>query len=351
MRLMGKWKALLAAAMAIALVLVVAACGGSDGTSEETTAEETHAASTEASSAEPESGLIRMGIEPWIGYGPWYIAEEEGFFDKQGIEVEIVNFSTDTDREAAFVGGKTDVSNVPTQVALLLGQQNVPAKVVLLEDEALGADAILAKPPITSIEDLAGEKVAYEEGTTSDILLNHALEENGMTIDDVQRVPIPASNAGNAALAGKVGAAVTYEPYISAVLEENPEFEAIYDAGAEPGLISDVLMASEEMIADKPGQISALVQAWGEAIEFYEQHEEDGQEIITKAVGAEPGSLTSSFEGVRFYNLADNQELLSGEYATSTAVNVSTAAQNAGILDEDVDPSSVIDASFVEAAE
>lgn len=330
--------------LAVALAIGVAACGGggSGGGSGEVAKGEIP--------AKPEAGVIKMGIEPWIGYGPWYIAEQKGFFKKQGLEVEIVNFSTDADREAAFVGGKTDVTNVPTQTTLLFGQQHVPAKAVLLEDESLEADAVLAKAPLTSIKDLKGQKVAYEEGTTSDILINYALEQNGMSISDISKVPMAASNAGNAAMAGQVGAAVTYQPYIAAVLDKDPEFKEIYAAKEDPGLISDNLVASNDMIENKPGQVAALVRAWGEAIEFYEANEEEAQEIITKADGAEPGSLDTSFQGVKLYNLAENKELLPGEFVTKTAVDVSRAANNAGILEEEVEPQSVTEPAFVEAA-
>jgi len=33
-----------------------------------------------------------MGTEPWIGYAPWYIAQQEGYFTKYGLKVNIVNF-------------------------------------------------------------------------------------------------------------------------------------------------------------------------------------------------------------------------------------------------------------------
>ena len=342
MKLTARLKAVISAVLAAALVLGVAACGSSGGGSGEV--------SEGSIPSKPESGLIKMGIEPWIGYGPWYIAEKEGLFKKQGLEVEIINFSTDADREAAFVGGKTDVSNVPSQVALLLAQQSIPAKMVLLEDESLTADAVLAKAPVTSIKDLKGQKVAYEEGTTSDILINYALEQEGMSIGDIEKVPVPAANAGNAALAGQVGAAVTYQPYIAAVLNKDPAFKEIYAAAEDPGLISDGLMVSNDMIEKKPGQVAALLRVWGEAIEFYEQNKEEAQEIITAADGAEPGSLATSFEGVKLYGLAENQKLLPGEFTTKTAVDVSKAANNAGILEEEVDPSTVVEPAFVEAA-
>ena len=57
---------------------------------------------------------VSMGTEPWIGYAPWYIAQQEGYFTKYGLKVNIVNFEEDADRNAALVAGKTDVSNIAT---------------------------------------------------------------------------------------------------------------------------------------------------------------------------------------------------------------------------------------------
>ncbi len=63
-------------------------------------------------------------------------------------------------------------------------------KIVSLLDFSLKADAILAGSDIKSVADLKGKNIAFEEGTTSDILLNYALASNGMTIDDIVRVPM-----------------------------------------------------------------------------------------------------------------------------------------------------------------
>ena len=42
--------------------------------------------------AKPEAGAIKMGIEPWLGYGQWHIAAKKGLFAAAGLEsVEIVN--------------------------------------------------------------------------------------------------------------------------------------------------------------------------------------------------------------------------------------------------------------------
>ena len=158
---------------------------------------------------------------------------------------------------------------------------------VLLEDVSLEADAILSGKDVKSIKQLKGQKVAYEEGTTSDILLAYALSQNGMSKDDIKPVPIPASDAGTAFLAGRVPIAVTYEPYLTTALQKDKNAKLLYTAGENPGLIGDVFAVSEDTIKNKPGQVAALIKSWSEAVQFYNDHPKEAQAIITKAVGVE----------------------------------------------------------------
>lgn len=327
--------------LVVALMAVLVACGDDDDSSD---------ASAGEIPAEPESGEITMGIQPWIGYGPWHIAEAKGFFADQGIDVNLTNFTTDNDLSSAFASGRMDVSNAATHSALNYVEAGVDVKMVLLEDVSTSADAILAGPDVESVADLEGQRVAYEEGATSDILLRYALQEDGLTIDDVEKVPLPAADAGSAAIAGRVPAAVTYEPYLTTALNEDPEFELLYTAGENPGLISDALIASEEVIQERPGQIAALMRAWGQAIDFYNSNPKAGQEIIAEAVGADVSELETAFEGVEFFDLEQNVKELTGPFAKKTVPEVAEVALDAGILGGEVQLDGLIDPRFVEEA-
>jgi NitT/TauT family transport system substrate-binding protein len=291
-----------------------------------------------------------MGIQPWIGYGPWYVAEDQGYFADNDVNVELTNFNTDDQLNAALAGKKLDGANVATHTALKLISAGVPVTIVLLEDVSETADAIMASAGIESISDLKGQKVAYEEGTTSDILLNYALEQNGMSIDDIEKVPLPASDAGSALIAGRVPVAVTYEPYLTTALAEDEGVKLLYTAGENPGIIGDVLIVRNDVIENEPEKVQALVDSWGESIDFYDENTKKAQGIIAKAVGATADELSTAFEGVKFYGIAENKTLLPGEYRDKTLQDVLDAARTAGIIEDEVDTSAVIDSTFVEAA-
>ncbi|HEU4975684.1 MAG TPA: ABC transporter substrate-binding protein [Baekduia sp.] len=340
---------ILLCAMLVALAASVAACG-SDSSSSSSSSESSSSSSSSSASipAKPESGTFRMGIEPWLGYGPWHIAQSKGYFQQNGLDVKITNFETDDQINSAFASGKLDGTNIATHTALRFAAAGLPIKIVLLEDESLKADAILSGPDVTSIKDLKGKKVAYEEGTTSDILLSYALAHNGMSKQDIQPVPIPAADAGSAFIAGKVPVAVTYEPYLTTALKQNKDAKLLYTAGEDPGLVSDVFVVSEDTLNNKPGQIAALIKTWGQSVDYYNNNKKDAQAIISKAVGAKPGELTTAFDGVKFYSLADNKDQLGGSFVNQTIEDVKKAATDAGLLEGDVNPSDIVVAKFVQ---
>jgi NitT/TauT family transport system substrate-binding protein len=301
--------------------------------------------------AKPEAGAIKMGIEPWLGYGQWHVAAKKGLFKEQGLdEVEIVNFTTDADLNAALASGQLDCGNIATHTAMAFAAAGLPLKIVLLLDVSMTADAMLSDGSVTDIKGLKGKQVAYEEGTTSDLLLNYALAENGMSVADIQKVPMRAADAGSALIAGKVPVAVTYEPYLTLALNQNKKTKMIYEAGVAPGLISDVLVVSDKFLAEKPGQILALLKTWDAALAAYKADTKGARAVISEAVGAKPEELETAFEGVTYYSIAENKKQLGGDYKNKVMPAVKDAATKAGILTKDVDGPGLIDPRFVAAA-
>ena len=289
---------------------------------------------------------VRIRTQPWIGYGPWWIAQEKGLFAKYGLEVELVDFVQDTEVNAAFASGEMDAANLATHTAIKLFANGVDLKVVLLEDASYEADAMLASAGVQSIADLKGKGVAYEEGSTSDLLLNYALAQNGMSLADITPVPMPASDAGSALIAGQVDVAVTYEPYISAALAESQDVHVLYTAGERPGLISDVFVVSGKFAQENPEAVKALLKVWDEAMAFYKSNPDEAKSIIANAVGSSLEELATAFDGVQFYDLSANQSELSGGF-TETIQDVAEVSKSIGLFETIPDLKTMVDTSFL----
>jgi NitT/TauT family transport system substrate-binding protein len=299
----------------------------------------------------PEPGPIKMGIEPWLGYGLWHIAAKKGLFKARGLEsVEIINFTTDAEINAALAAGQLQCGNIATHTAMAFAAAGLPIKIVALLDVSMTADAIITAGDVKSVPELKGKQIAFEEGTTSDILLNYALSQNGMTISDIEKVPMPAADAGTALIAGKVPVAVTYEPYISLAKAQSDKVSLLYSAGENPGLISDVFIVRDEFLAGKPGQIVALLKTWEGALAAYNADTTEGRAIIAEAVGAKPEDLATAFDGVKYFSLDENKTQFGGDFLNKVVPEVEAAATKAGLLTKDIDLATLMDGRFIDAA-
>ena len=111
-----------------------------------------------AFAAEP----IKLGMSSWIGYAPLYLAKEKGFFQKQGIDVEIVVIESPADRRAAFAADKIQgmATTVDTHVMTAAAENPIPVKQVLALDDSHGGDGIVAKKEIKTRGVIPLEKAA-----------------------------------------------------------------------------------------------------------------------------------------------------------------------------------------------
>ncbi len=295
------------AALALLAALLLAACGGDDSDSS------ADADGGDSGSGEPVE--VSIGTQPWIGYGPLWIADDQGFDLDHGVDIKMVNFSTDQDLESGFASGKFQAASNANNTYIRLADLGLEYTITLMEDFSLEADAIVScDPKISSIDDLEGASVAFEEFSVSDVLFRYAIKQAGIDFDSIDYSPIPAADAGTAAVAGRVDVAVTYEPYLQAAVEEGDNCKIIYTAAERPGLISDALAFTTEFADSNPDAVKGVMQAWGDAVDFYNENTDEGQAIIAKAVGEKPAALGPSFEGIKLFDLQESQDFLENDY-------------------------------------
>ncbi|QYM76742.1 aliphatic sulfonate ABC transporter substrate-binding protein [Leucobacter luti] len=290
---------------------------------------------------------IRMGTQPWLGYGQWYVAEDQGFFADRSVDVTLSSFNADADVNAALAANRLDMANVGAQAALQFIEQGLDVSIVLMLDSATEADAILSGEGVSEVTDLAGKKVAFERGATSEILLAEALDAAGMSFDDISVVESSADKVAPMLLAGRVDAGVTYEPYVSEALGAEKGISALVTAGEFPGLITDVLVVRNDVLDERPDEVREVLGAWDDAVAFTTENTDEGRAIIAKGVGSDVADLETAFDGVHYYTLAENRELLTGTYLTETLPALVSVSQRIGLLTDAVDAKTAVRAEFL----
>ena len=135
-------------------------------------------------------------------------------------------------------------------------------------DKSYGADGMVVKPGISKIADLKGKTVAADApGTAPYFGLAWMLKKNGLTIKDVKVVNLSPQAAANAMIAGTDGldAAMTYEPYLSAV-RAKPEAGKIIATTLDYPMVMDTFGCTPKFLSENPKAAKALADGYFDAL-------------------------------------------------------------------------------------
>ncbi|MFO1475197.1 MAG: ABC transporter substrate-binding protein [Verrucomicrobiota bacterium] len=248
---------------------------------------------------------IKIGYSDWPGWTAWQIAKEKGLFKKNGVDVELVWFPIYTDSLTALNTGKIDANCSAWCDVIPPLAEGVKLKVVLVNDNSAGNDAVIAKPGIKSIKDLKGKTVATELGTVEHFALLQALAKNGMTEKDVDFKNLAVPDAAAAFIAGKVDAAAVWQPWINQIQKEG-KGTAIFTSKEIPGLIPDLLVFQAGFVAEHPQEVQKIVATWFDVLDFIRHHEKEAVAIMAKVVEQKPEDYLAFMPGTKFFDLDAN---------------------------------------------
>ena len=223
---------LMAATMTAGLV---AGCGSkaaeTPAADKETTPETEAVAETPATEEAVKEDVepVTLNVAYMPNYGSLWSIENaiaQGYFDEEGITVNLTEFQDGPTIIAAMESGSIDLGYIGQCAHKLC--INGQATIFALSHISNG-DALIGGEGITKIEDLKGKKVAYSSGTSSEDILVNSLTSVGMTMDDIQAVDMDASAIVTAMISGGVDAAATWSPNSLKILEEDANATKLAD--------------------------------------------------------------------------------------------------------------------------
>lgn len=299
---------------------------------------------------------ITIGFNTWVGYGPLYIAQKEGFFEKRGLRVSLRRMEGTGERRSGLIANRLQGAGSTVDDLVISRAQGVPIKMVLALDESDGADGILVSEGINSVSDLKGKTCAVQPGFVNHFFLLYVLDRNGLTSDDVTIKPMDPDAAAAAFASKHVDVAVTWEPHLTAVKEARPDSAVLLrsgknDGGADySGVIVDVLVFREDFIEKRPQDVQAFVDAWYEATEFLEQNQEKARRIIADEMGLEPEEAQAMLANVKFLDRDSNVDYHDKNAKVNVYAVGDTAARlwkQENLIESLPRMSEAIDASFI----
>ncbi|MFL5412157.1 MAG: ABC transporter substrate-binding protein [Myxococcales bacterium] len=148
--------------------------------------------------------LAMPGVPPVFGSVVTYVAKEEGFFKKHGVEVEVRNFDSGAAAAQAVVAGSIDASLSPTPVIVRMisnaGVDLVSFYGMPHPDWLLGS----TDPALSKCQDLKGQGVGVDSiGGARAVALEQLIRPCGIKVDDLKLVAL-STNVGAAMVAGQL---------------------------------------------------------------------------------------------------------------------------------------------------
>ena len=257
----------------------------------------------------PAGPPLTVAYSDWPGWVAWDIAIQKGWFKEEGVAVDFKWFEYVPSMEA-FSAGKVDAVCMTNGDALVTGSTGGASVAILINDYSNGNDMIVAKPGITTVQQLKGKKIGVEVGFVDHLLLLKALASAGMTEKDVKLTNVKTDQTAQALKSGSVDAIAAWQPNSGAALKEVAGSTAIYTSANVPGLIYDVLAVNPKSLAERRADWTKVAKVWFRIADFVKDPKnlDEAAKIMSARVGLSADEYKKLMSGTYFLDLAGNQK-------------------------------------------
>lgn len=267
------------------------------------------AASLPALSGCKPAQALKVGINPWPGFGFISVAAENGWIDPKQVMIE--RFPTYSDSGKALLEKRIDAAGLTLDEVVSLRQKGIDLSIVAILDVSLGADALLANPSLKTPADLKGKRIGVEESFLGRLMLQSALKTARLQAADVEVVGLKIDHVKAWKTLG-LDAIITYEPSISQLEEQG--LVRLFDSKQIPDTIIDVLVVRAELAEQNPDALRALLQGHFRGLNAWKGSNYEYSFRLSTFLQTPPDLVPVLFRGLQLPDLDYNRHLLSPPY-------------------------------------
>ncbi len=331
-----RWLSLLAVVMLLGAVL--AACADDED---------------EPASGEPDKITIALDWYPWSNHTGLYLAQENGYFEDENLEVEIYVPGNPEDGLRVVGAGQDEFAiSYQTDVLLARGEEIPVQSVAALVQHPLNSIMALKSSGIETPADLAGKRIGMAGVPSDDALLGSVLASVGLSFDDVEIVNV-GFNLIQPLLAGQIDAVIgAYWVHESFLVEREGEEVNVMrlEEWGVPDFYELVLVSSDDMVENNGDIIERAMRA---IIRGYADAEADHEAALDILVEVAP-ETDRELEENGIVLLApfwtSNGTVPFGQQTEDRWVSYADWLKDNNLLTDDVDPLDAFTNEFIEAA-
>lgn len=266
------------------------------------------------------------------------VGEEQGIWEEHGLNVTALTFNNGPLQIQALGTGDLDFGTIGPGAFWLpaSGQADVIAL------NSLGnADRVIAQPGIDSMEDLRGKTVAVPEGTSGDMILTLALDDAGMTRDDIEVVPMDPSGVVTAFASNQVDGAGIWYPAISTINEQIPDLvELAKNADFEDVMaFPTAVLTSPGFAEDEPEMVERMTAALRDVLQWRFENPEETIVLVAEYLNLTEQQVQDDVANVQILSTDELDEWSSDGTIDGWLGAMNSYFVESGQLEDPLDPS------------
>jgi NitT/TauT family transport system substrate-binding protein len=289
---------------------------------------------------------VTVGISGWTGFAPITLAKEAGIYAKNGLDVTIKKIPQ-ASRHLAIASGDVQCAATTVETWIVWNANGVATTELFQLDKSYGADGMVVRNSVGSIKDVKGKTVAASApGTAPYFTLAWFLKKNGLTVKDVSVVNMEPGPAAQAFLAGQNDAAMTYEPYLSAV-RDKPDAGKIIATTLDYPMVMDTFGCTPKFIADNEAAVKGLVKGYFDALDMIKAEQAKAYGIMGTDVKQTAEQFGNSAKYLRWQDKEANKKFFAAEFQ-SFSKEAADLLLELGIIKSIPDLSKIVDTRFLQ---
>ncbi|HHW01613.1 MAG TPA: ABC transporter substrate-binding protein [Thermoanaerobacterales bacterium] len=252
-----------------------------------------------APQAESGSEIVKIGILPDVDSVPFIAADIKGYFNKEGVKVELVSFKNPVERDAALQGGAIDGEVGDILAAAFAVQNGLDVKITSITN---GKYDILVAPNsnIKDANGLKGKKVALSKNTIIEYAVDRMLSQKGLSDGDIEKVVVAQMPVRLEMLkSGKVDAACLPEPLSTLAVKSGARLLlSTRDISLAPG----IMLFTQKAIDSKGNYIKKVYEAYEKVTSDINANPENFRDVLSTAHF--PEEVVGTFEFPHYTGLS-----------------------------------------------
>lgn len=246
------------------------------------------------------TNVLNIGVMSSMDYLPLAVAEANGLFEKEGVNVTIHKFYSANERDAAFQSGNLDGTILDYTGAAIQRAGGVELKVV---SQCSGTFVMIAGKDsgINNIEELRGKRLAVSRNTVIDYCTDLVLQKANIPLDNIERVeinkiPLRLEMLRN----GKIDATMLPDPFATIALQDGSR--SIIDIQDMDVHITGIAF-HEKVIEQKKEALKSFYDAYNQAVTLLNSEPASNfHSLLVSDIGF-PKDLVSNIR-LPFYSIA-----------------------------------------------